>query len=247
MKIVVVGAGPIAGKLLDLLRARGHHAVAPASGRYSADALAAALAGADIALDVAAPPTANGCGAAVRAERTGRRLLRAAVAAGVKHHLALSLVGTHRLAGSAYCRRKAAQERLIRASGLPYTIVHATQLFESLGAIAEHATDGLTVRLPPAYVQPIASDDVAAALVQRALSPPLNTIVEIAGPDRLPLADAVRLYLAARRDARTVVVDAEARYLGAELDEYMLLPLSKPRLGKASVAAWLAQQTQAAH
>ena len=246
MKIVVIGGtGLIGSKLVNILRARGHdvNAASPASGvnTITGEGLAAALAGADVVVDVANSPSFADDAVLAFFQTSGTNLLRAEAVAGVKHHVALSVVGTERLSESGYFRGKIAQEKLIRESGVPYTIVHSTQFFEFLGGIAQSGTDGQTVRLSPAYVQPISSDDVAAAMADVTLAKPLNGIVEIAGPDRLRLSELVQRYLTAKKDERTVVADVHARYFGAELDDTTLVPGANPRLGKARIAEYLTQ------
>ena len=248
MKIVVIGGtGLIGSKLVNILRERGHDAIAasPASGvnTVTGEGLAAALADTDVVVDVANSPSFADDAVLAFFQASGTNLLRAEAIAGVKHHVALSVVGTERLSESGYFRGKIAQEKLIRESGLPYTIVHSTQFFEFLGGIAQSGTDGQTVRLSPAYVQPISSDDVAAAMADVSLGQPLNGIVEIAGPDRLRLSELVQQYLTAKKDGRSVVADVHAPYFGAELDDTTLVPGANPRLGKARIAEYLTQSS----
>jgi uncharacterized protein YbjT (DUF2867 family) len=247
MKIVVIGGtGLIGSKLVDILRARGHEAVAasPNSGvnTLTGEGLDAALAGADVVVDVANSPSFADDAVLAFFTTSGRNLLAAAKKAGVKHHVALSVVGTERLAESGYFRAKIAQEELIRASGLPYTIVHSTQFFEFVGAIAASAPAGDTITLSPAYIQPIASDDVAAAMADVTLGAPANGIVEIAGPERFRLADLMRDYLLAKGDTRTVRADPQARYFGAQLQEDTLVPRGAARLGAVQIGNWLRAQ-----
>jgi uncharacterized protein YbjT (DUF2867 family) len=247
MKIVVIGGtGLIGSKLVGILRARGHEAVAasPNSGvnTLTGEGLDAALAGADVVVDVANSPSFADDAVLAFFTTSGRNLLAAAKKAGVQHHVALSVVGTDRLAESGYFRAKIAQEALIRDSGLPYTIVHSTQFFEFVGAIAASAPAGDTIALSPAFIQPIASDDVAAAMADVTLGAPANGIVEIAGPDRFRLADLVRDYLLAKEDPRTVRTDAEARYFGARLHEDTLVPHGPARLGAVHIGSWLRAQ-----
>jgi uncharacterized protein YbjT (DUF2867 family) len=247
MKIVVIGGtGLIGSKLVDILRARGHEAVAasPNSGvnTLTGEGLDAALAGADVVVDVANSPSFADDAVLAFFTTSGHNLLAAARKAGVKHHVALSVVGTERLAQSGYFRAKIAQERLIRESGLPYTIVHSTQFFEFLGGIAASAGQADTIALSPAFIQPIASGDVAAAVADVALGAPVNGIVEIAGPDRFRLADLVRDYLAAKHDPRTVRADVHAPYFGAELQDDTLVPHGAARLGTARIEDWLRAQ-----
>jgi uncharacterized protein YbjT (DUF2867 family) len=250
MKIVVIGGtGLIGGKLVSLLRARGHEALAasPNSGvnTLTGEGLDAALAGSDVVVDVANSPSFADDAVLDFFTTSGRNLLAAARRAGVKHHVALSVVGTQRLTDSGYFRAKVAQEELIRASGLPYTIVHSTQFFEFLGGIAAAAGADDTIALSPAFIQPIASDDVAAAMADVTLGAPANGIVEIAGPDRFRLADLVRDYLAARGDTRTVRADVHAPYFGAELKEDTLVPHGTARLGAIRIGSWLQAQAPA--
>jgi uncharacterized protein YbjT (DUF2867 family) len=247
MKIVVIGGtGLIGSKLVHILRARGHEAVAasPDSGvnTLTGEGLDAALAGADVVVDVANSPSFADDAVLAFFTTSGHNLLAAARKAGVKHHVALSVVGTERLAQSGYFRAKIAQERLIRESGLPYTIVHSTQFFEFLGGIAASAGQADTITLSPAFIQPIASSDVAAAVADVALGAPVNGIVEIAGPDRFRLADLVRDYLAAKQDPRTVRTDVHARYFGAELQDDTLVPHGEARLGAERIGNWLREQ-----
>lgn len=246
MKIVVIGGtGLIGSKLVHLLRGRGHEAVAasPASGvnTVTGEGLAAALAGADVVVDVANSPSFEDKAVLEFFTASGRNLLAAEAAAGVKHHVALSVVGTDRLAESGYFRGKIAQEQLIRGAAIPYTIVRSTQFFEFLGGIVHSGTDGDVVRLSPAFVQPIASDDVALAMADFTLGEPVGGVVEIAGPERVRLPDLVRRHLAATQDPREVVADPEARYFGARLDDDTLVPGPGPRLGTVTFEDWLAR------
>jgi uncharacterized protein YbjT (DUF2867 family) len=179
-------------------------------------------------------------------ETSGRNLLAAEISAGVRHHVALSVVGTDRLPDSGYFRAKMAQEKLIRDSGVPYTIAHSTQFFEFLGGIAQSATDGVTVRLSPAFVQPISADDVAAALADVAVGAPFNGTLEIAGPEQFPLAELVQQYLSAKQDSRKVIADVNARYFGAVLSEETLIPDEKAHFYPTTFDAWLGRQKVAA-
>jgi uncharacterized protein YbjT (DUF2867 family) len=245
MKIVVIGGtGLIGSKLVKQLVARGHEAVAasPNTGvnTLTGEGLADALEGAQVVVDVANSPSFEDQAVMHFFETSGRNLLAAEAAAGVQHHVALSVVGTERLQGSGYFRAKLAQEKLIKAARVPYTIVHATQFLEFLGGIAQSGTEGQTVRLSPAMVQPIASDDVAAAMADVALGAPVNGTVEIAGPERVGLAALVARYLKATGDPRTVVADAKAPYFGVELDDRSLTPGDHARLGTLGFDAWLA-------
>jgi uncharacterized protein YbjT (DUF2867 family) len=244
MKIVVIGgSGLIGTKLVNKLRQDGQDVVAasPNSGvnTITGEGLAEALAGAQVVVDVANSPSLDGQAALEFFETSGRNLLAAEAAAGVRHHVALSIVGADRIGDSGYLRAKVAQERLIKASGIPFTIVRSTQFFEFMGGIAQAATTGQTVRLTPALLQPIASDDVAAALAEVAVRAPANETIELAGPERLGLDEFVRRFLAARKDGRRVVADAHARYFDAELDDQSLTPGASPRVGRTRFADWL--------
>jgi len=244
MKIVVIGgSGLIGSKLVANLRRHGHEVLAasPASGvdTITGEGLAEALAGAQVVVDVANSPSFEDRAVLEFFETAGRNLLAAEAAAGVKHHVALSVVGTDRLAESGYFRGKIAQEKLIRAGSIPYTIVHSTQFFEFLGGIAQSGSDGQTVRLSPAFVQPIASDDVAAAMAEYTLGAPVNGVVEIAGPERVRMPELLQRYLAATRDPRQVVADPQARYFGARLEDDTLVPGGRnPWLGTVGFEAW---------
>lgn len=246
MKIVVIGGtGLIGTKLVNILRQRGHEAVAasPASGvnTVTGEGLPKVLAGAQIVVDVANSPSFEDKPVLEFFEASGRNLLAAEAAAGVGHHVALSVVGTERLLSGGYFRAKMAQEQLIKASKIPYTIVQATQFFEFLGAIAQSATNGEEVSLPPALFQPIASNDVAAAMADFALGAPVNGTVEIAGPERVHLAELVQRFLIATKDPRKVTVDTRARYFGIELNDQSLTPGNNPRIGATSFDVWFSQ------
>ena len=245
MKIVVIGGtGLIGTKLVKQLAARGHEAV-PASpntgvNTLTGEGLSEALKGAQVVVDVANSPSFEDKAVLDFFETSGRNLLAAEAVAGVQHHVALSVVGTERLQDSGYFRAKLAQERLVKASPIPYTIVHATQFMEFLGGIAQAATEGQTVRLSPAMVQPIASDDVATEVMDAALGAPVNGTIEIAGPERVALATLVQRYLKAIEDPRTVVADPRAPYFGVQLDDQSLTPGDNPRLGMITFDSWLA-------
>jgi uncharacterized protein YbjT (DUF2867 family) len=250
MKIVVIGGtGLIGSKVVKDLRARGHVvvAVSPASGvnTITGEGLNEALTGANVVVDLANSPSFEDAAVLEFFETSGRNLFAAEIAAGVQHHVALSVVGTDRLAQSGYFRGKLAQEKLIRESGVPYTIVHSTQFFEFLGSIAQSGSDGQTIRLSPAFFQPIESDDVAAAVADFAVGAPRNGVVEIAGPERVRLADLVQRFLSASHDPRKAVEDATARYFGAELRDDTLVPGANPRLGTVTFDAWF-KETHAA-
>jgi len=246
MKIVVIGgSGLIGKKVVADLRQRGHEAVAasPSTGvnAVTGEGLAEALAGARVVVDVANAPSWEDSAVLAFFETSGRNLLAAEAAAGVGHHVALSVVGTDRLLASGYFRAKLAQENLIKASRIPYTIVRATQFFEFVGGIARAATEGQMVRLPPALMQPIAADDVAAAVADAALAEPLNGTVDVAGPEPIRQDALVRQFLNATGDARTVVTDPKALYFGIAVDDRSLTPGDNPRLGPTRFADWLAR------
>ena len=229
MKIVVIGgSGLIGKKVVADLRQRGNEVVAasPSSGvnTVTGEGLAQALAGAQVVIDVANAPSWEDNAVLAFFETSGRNLLAAEAAASVGHHVALSVVGTDRLLASGYFRAKMAQEKLIKASPMPYTIVRATQFFEFVGSIAQSATDGQMVRLPPALMQPIAADDVAAVVADVALAKPLNGTLELAGPEPIRQDDLVRQFLNATGDARTVITDAKALYYGIEVTIKASLP-----------------------
>lgn len=247
MKIVVIGgSGLIGSKLVEKLRQRGHEVIAasPASGvdTITGHGLDQALAGAAVVVDVANSPSFEDQAVLDFFRTSGRNLLAAERAAGVRHHVALSVVGTDRLLESGYFRGKLAQEQLIKAAGVPYTIVRSTQFFEFLGGIAQAAADGSTVRLSPAYFQPIAADDVAAALADISVGEPVNGTVEIAGPERTRLSDLVRRFLQEKKDARSVTDDVEARYFGVLLNDQTLVPGDSPRIGSTRFEGWLARR-----
>lgn len=243
MKIVIIGGtGLIGSKTTERLRANGHDVIAasPNTGvnTITGEGLAEALGGAQVVLDLANSPSFEDKAVMEFFETSGRNLLQAEREAGVRHHVALSVVGTERLQESGYFRAKLAQEKLIKASGIAYTIVHSTQFMEFLGGIAQSGTIGDTVHLSPAFVQPIASDDVADAMADVALSAPVNGTIEIAGPERSRLNELVTRYLVALGDSRKVVADPEARYFGARLDDASLVTDADPRLGKMTFVQW---------
>jgi uncharacterized protein YbjT (DUF2867 family) len=247
MKIVVIGGtGLIGTKLMGKLNQSGHEVV-PATPRtgvntITGEGLDKVLSGAEIVVDVANSPSFEDSAALKFFETSGRNLLAAEAAAKVQRHVALSIVGTDRLPECGYFRAKLAQENLIRASKIPYTILRATQFFEFVGGIVDSSSDGQIVRLSPALFQPVASDDVAAALADVTLGVPLNGIVELAGPERLSLDEFGRRYLTATKDPRKVVADIHARYFGAELDDRSLTPGNDPRLGSVRFEDWLARR-----
>ncbi|MEZ5833419.1 MAG: SDR family oxidoreductase [Dongiaceae bacterium] len=246
MKIVVIGGtGLIGSKVVSNLRQKGHEVVAaaPSTGvnTITGEGVAEALAGAQVVIDVANAPDFSDDAVMSFFKTSGRNLLSAAAAAGVRHHIALSVVGADRLPDSGYLRAKVAQEALIKASGIPYTIIRATQFFEFLGGIAQSSTDGETVHLSPAHLQPVASDNVAALVAAAATIAPANGVIELAGPERIGLDDLVRRYLAAKHDTRKVVTDVHARYFGTELNDKSLTPGDNPHIGSTSFETWLAQ------
>lgn len=247
MKIVVIGGtGLIGSKLVKNLRERGHDvlAAAPNTGvnTITREGLAGALDGADVVVDVANAPVWEDKAVLEFFETSGRNLLAAEAAAGVRHHVALSIVGSERLPDNGYFRAKVAQENLIKASGIPYTILRATQFFEFVGGIAQSATVGDEIRLSPALIQPIASDDVAAALAEVAVAPPVNGTLEVAGPEAIPLDELVRRFLRSTADPRKVLPDVHARYFGAVLDDQSLTPGKNPRLGAIRFEDWIGRQ-----
>lgn len=244
MKIVVIGgSGLIGKKLVNNLRRRGHQVVAasPSSGinTLTGEGLADVLAGAAVVIDVANSPSFEDKAVLEFFQTSGRNLLAAEAVAGVGHHIALSVVGTDRLLASGYFRAKMVQENLIKASPVPYTIVRATQFFEFVGSIAQSATEGQSVRLPPALMQPIVSDDVAAALAEIAVEQPLNGTIELAGPERIRMDELVRRFLSANRDARKVTTDVNAGYFGTAVNDQSLLPGDNPRIGPTRFEDWL--------
>jgi uncharacterized protein YbjT (DUF2867 family) len=246
MKFVIIGGtGLIGSKLVARLREQ-RHEVVPASpdtgvNTLTGEGLAEALRGASVVVDVSNSPSFEEAAVMQFFTASTRNLLAHAAAANVRHYVALSVVGTERIADSPYLRAKNAQETLIKTAAIPYSIVHATQFFEFITRIADEATDGTTVRLPPVLIQPMAADDVAKAIARIAVGPPLNGTVEVAGPQRFRFDELIRLGLDARHDARTVVVDPHARYFGAELGERSLIPADDARLGEIRLEEWLHQ------
>lgn len=250
MKIVILGGtGLIGATLVNLLRSGGHEAVAasPSLGINSitGQGLTEALTGAQVVVDVTNAPSWEDNAVLEFFETSTRNVLADEAKTGVGHHVALSIVGCDRLPASGYLRAKVAQEKLIKASPIPYTIVRATQFFEFVGGIADSATNGQTVRLPSALFQPILSDDVATALARIAVAKPLNGTVELAGPEAIPFDEIVRQYLAARNDPRTVVTDEQAQYFGTPLEKRSLVPEGEnPLLGSVHFAGWLSRTAQ---
>jgi uncharacterized protein YbjT (DUF2867 family) len=244
MKIVVIGGtGLIGSKTVAILRQGGHEVVAasPKSGINSitGEGLKEAMAGATVVIDLANSPSFEDNAVLEFFETSGRNLHAAEAAAGVRHHVALSIVGTDRTPDNGYFRAKVAQEKLIEASGIPYTIIRATQFLEFLGTIAATSADGNLVRLSPGLFQPIAADDVAAIVADVALAAPRSGIVEIAGPERAPFNEIIARYLKAVGDPREVVSDPEARYWGGRVEERSLVPLGEARLGRIGFDEWL--------
>lgn len=249
MKIVLIGGtGLIGSKTAARLRNKGHEVLAasPNTGvnTITGEGLAEALAGAEVVVDLANSPSWEDKAVLEFFETSGRNLLAAEGKAGVKHHIALSIVGTERLPENGYFRAKLAQEKLIKASPIPYTIVHSTQFFEFLKGIADEATVGTVARLSPASFQPIASDDVADAMADVVLCRPLNGTIEIAGPERAPMNEIVARYLKASNDPRTVEADVHARYFGTKLNDQSLVPADGARLGKIGFEEWFRQSRQ---
>jgi uncharacterized protein YbjT (DUF2867 family) len=248
MKMVVIGGtGLIGTKVVKDLRERGHAVLAasPNTGvnTITREGLAKALDGADVVVDVANAPSWEDKAVLEFFETSCRNLLAAEAAAGVRHHVALSIVGSERLPDNGYFRAKVAQESLIKASGIPYTILRATQFFEFVGGIAQLATVGEEIRLSPALIQPIASADVAAVLADVAVAPAANGTVEVAGPEAMPLDELVRRFLRATHDTRKVVPDVHARYSGGLLSDRTLTPGENPRIGAIRFEDWLGQST----
>jgi uncharacterized protein YbjT (DUF2867 family) len=246
MKIVVIGgSGLIGKKVVNNLRQRGYEVVAasPSTGvnTLTGEGLSDALAGAEVVVDVANSPSFEDKPAMDFFETSGRNLLAADAAAGVRHHVALSVVGTDRLLASGYFRAKLAQENLIKASPIPYTIARATQFFEFAGGVAQSATEGQTVRLPSALMQPIVSDDVAAAVADIATRQPLNGMIELAGPEPIRMNEFVQRFLTATHDGRKVTTDESALYFGIKVNDQSLTPGDSPRIGSTRYGDWLAR------
>jgi uncharacterized protein YbjT (DUF2867 family) len=246
MKIVVIGGAGLIGKqVVQNLRSLDHEVVAASRSSgvntVTGEGLAEAFAGAEVVVDVANSPTFEDQASMEFFEKSGRNILAAEKAAGVKHHVALSVVGTERLVAMGYFRAKLAQEELIKGGSSPFTIVRATQFFEFVGAIAETGADGNTVRLSPALMQPIASEDVAATLAAIATGPPLYATIDVAGPEPIRMDELARQYLRAHHDAREVVADRNATYFGIPVDDRSLTPSGKVRLGPTRFADWLSR------
>jgi uncharacterized protein YbjT (DUF2867 family) len=252
MKIVVVGGtGLIGTKLVQTLRERGHKVMAasPSVGvnTITGEGLAEALTGARVVIDVANAPSWDDNAVMEFFETSGRNLLAAESAAGVQHHVALSVVGTERLLASGYFRAKMAQEDLIKASHIPYTIVRATQFFEFVGGIAQFATEGQSIRLSAVRMQPIAADDVAATLADVAVEPPLNGTTELAGPEPIRMDELVRRFLTATHDDRQVTTDVNALYYGIKVNDQSLTPGNRPRIGPTRFEDWLSSRSMTVH
>lgn len=249
MRIIIIGgSGLIGAKLVKILRASGHEVISasPSSGvdATTGRGLAEALKGAHVVVDVANSSSFDEQAAIEFFEKSNRNLAAAEKEAGVGHHVALSIVGTDRLADSGYFHAKNVQERMIKNAGIPYTIVQSTQFFEFLKSIAQSATMGQTVRLPPVFFQPIAADDVAAILADMAVKPPANLTIEIAGPQKGRFPDVMEEYLKATQDSLPVIADEHARYFGMVVAEDSLVPGKNPRLGAITLKNWLKSQSQ---
>jgi len=245
MKIVVIGGtGRIGSKAVAILQQGSHNVVAAAPNTgintITGEGLKEAMAGTQVVIDLANSPSFEDQAVLEFFQTSGRNLLAAETTAGsVRHHVALSIVGTDRTPANGYFRAKVAQERLIEASGIPYTIIRSTQFMEFLGGIADEGAHGNTVRISPGLFQPIAAEDVAPIVADVALQTPRNGIVEIAGPDRAPFSQIVARYLKAMGDPREVVSDPEARYFGGRVEERSLVPLGEVRLGRIGLDEWL--------
>ena len=244
MKIVVIGgSGLIGKKLVSRLREHGHEAVAasPSSGvnAVTGEGLAEVLVGAQVVVDVTNSPSFEDAAVLEFFLQSSRNLLAAEADAGVAHHIVVSIVGADRIPDSGYMRAKVAQEKLIQSAGIPYTIVRATQFFEFIETIiAQFPTDGQTVHLPPAFIQPILSDDVVDALVDITLGAPVNGIIDLAGPHRFRFEEIIRQFLSATQDTRQVVVDSHARYFGVALND-QLVPQGNSLIGSTRFEDWL--------
>ena len=245
--VVIGGTGLIGRKVVNNLRHRGYEvaAASPSSGvnTFTGEGLAEALTGAQVIVDVANAPSWEDKAVMEFFQTTTRNLLASEAAAHVRHHVALSIVGADRLPSSGYLRAKVAQEKLITASGIPFTIVRSTQFFEFAKGIVQSATEGQSVRLSPALMQPIAADDVATALTGFALSEPLNGTIEIAGPEPIRMNEFAKRFLSATRDPRTVSTDAHALYFGTVLDDESLVPGKNARLAPTHFDEWLNRST----
>ncbi|TML45442.1 MAG: SDR family oxidoreductase [Actinobacteria bacterium] len=246
MKIVVIGGtGLIGSKLVEKLREASHDplAASPDTGvnTITGEGLAEALEGAQVVVDVSNAPVWDDAAVMDFFQTSARNILAAEAAAGVKHHVTLSIVGADRLPESGYLRAKVAQEESVKAGPVPFTILRATQFFEFIGGIADSSTDGDTVRLAPVFVQPESADDVAAALAEVAVSEPVNGIVELAGPEQFRLDELARRVLSAKHDPRPVTADVHARYFGTELEDHSLTPVGNARIAPTRFEDWLSQ------
>ena len=247
MKILVIGGtGLIGSKVVTKLREAGFEAVAasPNSGvnTITGEGLAEAVKGASVVVDVSNSPSFEDAAVLAFFQTSTRNILSAEAAEGVRHHVALSVVGTERMPGSGYMRAKVAQEKLIEESSIPYSIVHATQFFEFMKGIADGGTDGKTVRVAPVLIQPMAAEDVASAVTRVAVGAPVNGIVELGGPEQFRLDEIVRRYLGARDDPRSVIADPRALYYGAQLEERTLVPDANANIGETRFEDWLSRQ-----
>ncbi|HEX4263314.1 MAG TPA: SDR family oxidoreductase [Verrucomicrobiae bacterium] len=245
MKIVVIGGtGLIGARLVKKLGEQGHEALAASPSRgidaFTGKGLAEALKGAQVVVDTSNAPSWEATAVMQFFQTSTRNLLEAEVAACVRHHVALSVVGAERMPGNTYMPAKLAQESAIQSGPIPYTIVRATQFFEFVGAIADSGTVDGTVRLPPIQFQPIAADDIASILARIAVAAPLKTTIEIAGPERKPMEQFVRHLFAAKKDQRPIVTDPNALYFAAKVDDQSLVPINQPQLGKVRFEDWLA-------
>jgi uncharacterized protein YbjT (DUF2867 family) len=251
MKIVVIGgSGLIGSKVVTILGEHGHQAVpaSPNSGvnTLTGEGLAEVLAGASVVVDVSNSPSFEDAAVLEFFKTSTGNLLKYEAAAGVGHHVALCIVGSDQLPDSGYMRAKVAQEKLIKESSIPYSIVRATQFFEFVNRIADSFTEGSTVRVPPVRFQPMAADDVASAVARVAMGSPLNGIVEIAGPEQFRFDELIRLGLSAHNDTREVIADPQARYFGTELSERSLVPDDDAQLGQTRFEDWLRRSADAA-
>jgi len=251
MKIVIIGGtGLIGSKVVTMLKAQGHKAVpaAPNTGvnTLTGEGLSAALSGADVVVDVSNSPSFEDAAAMKFFDTSTRNILGAEKAEGVRHHVVLSVVGSERLTTSGYLRAKLAQEKLIRESGVPYSIIHATQFFEFIARIADELTVGTEVRVPPVLFQPMAADDVAKAVARTAVGTPLNGMVEVGGPEQVRFDEIIRRALAARNDPRQVVADPKARYFDAILDDRSLVPGHGAQLGEVTLEQFVRQKATGA-
>jgi uncharacterized protein YbjT (DUF2867 family) len=249
MKLVIIGGSGLIGSKLVTRLAKFGHEVVPASpntgvNTLTGEGLTQALRGASVVIDVSNSPSFEEAAVMEFFTTSTRNLIEFARAAGVKHYVALSVVGTGRIPDSPYLRAKDAQETLVKNGGIPYSIVHATQFFEFVKRIADEATDGTTVRVPPVLIQPMAADDVAEAVAKVATGAAVNGTVEVAGPQQFRFDELIRQGLAARNDRREVAVDRHARYFGAELGERSLVPAGKARLGGITFEDWLSSAVE---